>query len=731
MTCLWFTALHFLGSSIPGETPPPPPRTCFGRGEMIEEIVGFAIALTPIALIGVGGIGKTSIALTVLHDDRIKQRFGENRRFIRCDQFPATLSHLLSRLSKVTGAGIEHPEYLTTLLPFLSSKEMLIVLDNAESILDPQGTDSQEIYNTMEELCRLKTVCLCITSRISTVPPLCETVDVPPLSMESTRDAFRRIYKCRKWTDAVDNILQQLDGHPLSTTLLATVARQNGWSPERLVKEWEERQTGTLQTEYRLRLATTIELSLRSPMFKWLGPEARDLLGVIAFYPQGVDEDNVDWLFPTISNTTLIFDGFCNLSLTYRNDGFITMLAPLRDYLRPEDPTSSPLFCITKISYFTRLSLSAPTNPNHPEFRDGRWITLEDTNVEHLLNILTSIDTDSDDVWKACCDFMRHLYWHKKRQTVLGPKIEGLPDDHPSKPDCLFWLARFFESIGNHTEQKRLLNHTLRLRRERGDEAGLARALKELSDVNRILGQYEEGIRQAEEVVKISERLGDTDLQSNAWHSLTLLLFEDKQLDAEEAAALRTIDLAPETGQEFLICGSHRVLGRIYRSKGEKEKAIHHFETALEIASPDWHDQLFWIHHSLALLFLNKGVPSDANTHIERAKSHTMDGEYEMGRAMKLQAAFWLLQCRFEDAKSEVLCAIDTLEKLGDEMGVEDCRITLLSIEQAMESGGVDTGEQCYALHSLTLPSYCVVHQASPPCMVQAIDLVAGPIFHS
>ena len=49
--------------SIPsGELPPPPPGACFGRDALVEQIVGFAENLEPFALIGAGGIGKTSIS---------------------------------------------------------------------------------------------------------------------------------------------------------------------------------------------------------------------------------------------------------------------------------------------------------------------------------------------------------------------------------------------------------------------------------------------------------------------------------------------------------------------------------------------------------------------------------------------------------------------------------------------------------------------------------------------
>ena len=54
-------------------TPPPPPRACFGREELIEK-VDFVENLAPVALTCPGGIGKTSVALTVLRSYRLKRR---------------------------------------------------------------------------------------------------------------------------------------------------------------------------------------------------------------------------------------------------------------------------------------------------------------------------------------------------------------------------------------------------------------------------------------------------------------------------------------------------------------------------------------------------------------------------------------------------------------------------------------------------------------------------------
>ena len=107
---------------------------------------------------------------------------------------------------------------------------------------------------------------------------------------------------------------------------------------------------------------------------------------------------------------------------------------------------------MTKQHYFTRLSVSI--DPDEPNFEETWRITSEDANAEHLLDVFTTINGNSDSVWDACSNFMIHLCWHKERLTILKPKIEGLPDDHHSKPPCLFDLSRLSDSVGDEVQRK-------------------------------------------------------------------------------------------------------------------------------------------------------------------------------------------------------------------------------------------------------------------------------------
>ena len=670
--------------------PPPPPKVFFGRDELVQRIVRSAENLTSMALIGTGGIGKTSIVLTVLDDNRVKQRFGDNRLFIRCDRLTPSHTHLLRKLSEAIGAGFENPEDLSPLRRCLSSKEMMIVLDNAESVLCRAETNAQEIHAIVDELSQFGNICLVITSRIfNTLPSHCEIVEIPTLSMGAGQETFYRIHSLGERSDEINDILKKLDFHPLSITLLATIAQQNRWNTKRLATEWAKQRTGVLRARNLGSLAATIELSLTSPMFQELGPNARELLGVIAFFPQGLNEDNVDRMFLKISDVPSMLDIFCNLSLAYRSDGFITMLAPLRDYLRPKDPMASSFLCMAKEHYLGRLSGALSSNGSGSDA--SRCITSEDVNLEHLLDVFTTIDADSEDVWDACSHFMMHLYLYKPRLVILGPKFEALPDTHPDKPDCLLFLSRMFGWVGNWVEQKRILTQiqSSGFWREEGDADDylVAETLFNLSDANRQMGLYEEGIRQAREALEIFGRLGETQKQAYCLIVLALLLREDEQLDAAEEAATHALDLSENYGHWYL-CPSHHVLGAIHWDKGNMEKALQHYETSLRIASSiNLRHWLSQSHFFITHLYLHEGMLDEAHTHIQHAKSHAGDNMFILGQVLAVSAKVLYKQSRPEEAKSEASRALDISEKLGAAGLVEKIRELLEEIEEWGDNG--------------------------------------------
>ena len=214
-----------------------------------------------------------------------------------------------------------------------------------------------------------------------------------------------------------------------------------------------------------------------------------------------------------------------------------------------------------------------------------------------------------------------------------------------------------------------------------------------LSLANYSTGLREEGTQQATEALEIAERLGDTVAQARCLISLATLLCSDTQLDAAEEVASHAMNLLPERGQEFYICEFHQVLGLIYRSKGETEKAIHHFETVIRIATPfNWHDPLLLTHLSLALVFRDEDRLDDAQAHVERAKLHVVNNPYYLGHATEEQATIWYKQHKLEEARIEALRAADIFDNLGSAGDAERCRKLLGDIEEGL-NGPVSPGQ--------------------------------------
>ena len=321
-------------SRSPSELFPPvfpqAPMNCFSREEIVNEILDLTDQVASTALYGSIGVGKSFVALTVLHHNRTKAIFGRNHHFMHCNDLANSLKGFLERLCDAI--GVDHTTDIGQLRTHLeSSPPRLLVLDGVDLILDPLAPEAGDISAVIEELGSDQHVCLVTTSRMYPDIHGFHRIKVPTLSEDSARDIFYSHCNLGRSSE-VDELIARLDFHPLSIDLLARSVRENDWDVTSLLQAWDDEQTGTLRTSYQQNLKEVLELSLRSPTIQDLGTTVQGVLNAIAAFPSGIEECKLGRMFASMTGVEMAIDVLCRFSLIYRQDGLLNMLSPFRFY---------------------------------------------------------------------------------------------------------------------------------------------------------------------------------------------------------------------------------------------------------------------------------------------------------------------------------------------------------------------------------------------------------------
>ncbi|KAF9789157.1 P-loop containing nucleoside triphosphate hydrolase protein [Thelephora terrestris] len=313
--------------SFPFISLPQPPGYLYGRDNTLKDLLNLTERLAPVMLVGAGGTGKTAIALTLLCDYQIMNRFGNHRYFLRCDNLENSLDGFLGRLSEAI--GVPKPADLAQLRSHLEVSPYMLVLDGVDSILDPRASGAAEIATAMEELGQCPRVCLLATSRIDAKIPGFRRKEVSTLSLGAARNIFHDCCSLER-SVGIDTIIAELDFHPLSIVLLASAVSENLWDEPALLEVWNGGKTCILKASGRESLEDCIESLLHTPTIQRLGATARKTLEAIANYPDGVKETRLFTTFPEIGGVDDAVDALCKFSLMYREEGFVKMLSPFR-----------------------------------------------------------------------------------------------------------------------------------------------------------------------------------------------------------------------------------------------------------------------------------------------------------------------------------------------------------------------------------------------------------------
>jgi tetratricopeptide (TPR) repeat protein len=475
---------------------PPCPKFLHGRSEVVDEVVSAITNGKQTALMGTGGIGKTSIALTALYNKAVILKFGDRRHFVPCDELGDNVSidSLVQLIAKSVGFKLRGTNQVP-LLKFLSNVPILLALDNAETILEhPQSYDA--ILPLISMLASTENISLIVTSRSTALPAdiSWNTVDVKLLSPDAAKHmllSFHGFEDC----DELSELLAHLGYHPLSIKLIAQVGVQGRLSIPELLNRWENYQTKLLDLRgvgRQSSLAASLDMSLNSPSLLQ-PPIARNVLRTLAFLPQGVNQLTCRALFPSIGEIDLIMDSLSQLSLIEKRHNRITLLPPIRSYIHDCIALPQELIDDVVVYYCDTLVVLAPYWYGDLKFKTAKlFICEEDANCETVL--INLVNNQHPCAYSTATAFFQLLDIHlRQKKTKLADIIRDLDEtDDLEYIMCLAAVGWLEFQMANYREAEIILNRAHRLSVNVGSDSAEACTGVSLGTLHLYVSNYDD-----------------------------------------------------------------------------------------------------------------------------------------------------------------------------------------------------------------------------------------------
>ncbi|KAJ7804177.1 hypothetical protein B0H14DRAFT_3154111 [Mycena olivaceomarginata] len=340
---------------------PSEPKIFHGRESELSQILHlFNTGIPRIAILGAGGMGKTSLAQAVLHQPEITARYAQNRFFVSCASTTTNLE-----LVNLIGAhlGLNPSKDLTqAVLQHLSNTPpSLLILDELEALWEPTSSrvDIEELLSLLTGVEELALMATQITMRGVERPakvlwtrPFLKVLQ--PLNQEAAHLTFADIADSGHNVDEVDQILSLADNMPLAISLLAHLADSEGCS--NVLSRWDKERTSLISegSDKRSNLDMSISLSLSSPRIQ-SHPHAQDLLSLLSMLPDGLaDVDLIQSKLP-LENILKCETTLKSTALAYSDEHKrLKVLMPIREYLQQHQPPEDHLIR-SLLKYFEEM----------------------------------------------------------------------------------------------------------------------------------------------------------------------------------------------------------------------------------------------------------------------------------------------------------------------------------------------------------------------------------------
>ncbi|EJD39068.1 hypothetical protein AURDEDRAFT_187528 [Auricularia subglabra TFB-10046 SS5] len=290
----------------------PRPPIFYGREAIMDDILGLIAPAEDappsparIAILGAPGIGKSSLALSALHNARTSARYAHRRYYVACEGVRSD-SALLRRLAehfelRVTDR-MEDTRVQELVLSRLACRgeRAVLVLDHFE---DPWEDASEGRRDAVEKvvsaIAGIDSLSLVVVLRGAERPlgPGWTRPFLPmlgPLEHEAARDTFTALSDVADDEPTLPKLLDRCAGHPLAVTLLANIAQYDSMTA--LLARWEQESTSMLDRGVQSRQTNfdiSIEVTIAGPRMKAVGEPALELITLLCLLPDGFSEESL------------------------------------------------------------------------------------------------------------------------------------------------------------------------------------------------------------------------------------------------------------------------------------------------------------------------------------------------------------------------------------------------------------------------------------------------------
>ena len=653
-----------------------------------------------IALVGPGGIGKTSAGLHIFHHPNIVHRFEHHRYFVACDAI-TTSDALATTILQVVGAQIVNGENPNTTLyrVLMTLPPSLIFLDNFETPWD-QESSRLGVEDILSKIGASPKISLIVTTRIKGLPSNFSwtyKAEIAPLSPEAARQTYLAIDSSRGDMDddslkTLDELLKELDYVPLAIRLLATVG--SGLSLGYLLGQWREERTELLDSESRKdrqgSIAVSISISL-SQLKITNNPEALHLLGVLSLLPDGLSSwtERISQIGPGFTRVHHLARVLLQTSLCFLQGETLKVLSPIRHYILLHSPAATRHVSDLEHYYWNLIRDHSRTKPGPGLLKARKILDPEMGNIRSLIKnairdhpSLDVVEVTIDLSWyfvttipsiellvviREQTKYLGDISTEARRLEVLGETL-GLHGRFVESSECLkeardkfvesqdvFGAARCSVALGDnlylqcqYDEATAVLKGARAKFIEIGSVVYAARCSRSLSDILRAQSRNDEATAVLKEarvqLIELGDDLGATQCSQSIGCVLSAQGRYDEATDVLQEALAKFIEI----GDVFDAAHCSRTLGNILYMRNQYDKAT----TVLKEA---------------------RAKSIELGDVLNAAQCLQTLGEIRSYQGDYAEASIILSEAREQFIKiGNPLCAAQCLQALGDNIGFEE-----------------------------------------------------------